>query len=319
MICTYCQSETRKFGKNKSGSQRYRCDSCRKTHTDKTTLAVDRRRLSEDDLVQALRMILEGNSIRSTARLTGIDKDTIVRKVVEVGLKCKRFLSRFVAGVRAEDVQADEVWGFVKCKERTRKLLGLPDHADVGDVWTYVAIDRKTKLVLTHHVDKRTHEATAVFSRKLWAATAGRFQLSTDGFAPYRETIPKTFGWRVDHGVLIKQYGKMQGTDPSTRYSPPVVIGTEKIYVTGSPDPSAICTSHCERANLTLRMGIRRLTRLTNGHSKKWSNHEAAMALFFAYYNTCRVHLTLKTTPATAAGLTDHTWSVKELLARIEG
>jgi transposase-like protein/IS1 family transposase len=319
VFCTYCQSETRKFGKNKSGSQRHRCDTCRKTFTDESTRPVDRRKLSEDDLIQALRMVLEGNSVRSTARLTGIDKDTIVRKVVEVGLKCKRFLSRFVAGVKTTDVQADEIWGFVKCKDRTRQRLGLDDFSEVGDVWTFVAIDRTTKLVLTHHVDKRTPQATVTFSRKLWAATSGRFQLSTDGYHPYRDAIPNTLGTRVDHGVLIKKYGKMQGTDPATRYSPPTVIGIERLHVWGSPDANQICTSHAERTNLTLRMGIRRLTRLTNGHSKKWDNHVAAMGLFFAYYNVCRVHSTLKTTPAVAAGLTDRVWSVKELLARIEG
>jgi len=147
VLCSICQSETRKFGRNKSGSQRHRCDKCRKTFTDTATKTADRRRLSEEKLIIALRMLLEGNSVRSTQRLLGIDKDTIIRNLVEVGEKCGQFLARFVKDVPTNDVQADETWSFVKCKDRTRRLLGLDDWAEVGDAWTYVAIDRQTKLV----------------------------------------------------------------------------------------------------------------------------------------------------------------------------
>jgi IS1 family transposase len=162
------------------------------------------------------------------------------------------------------------------------------------------------------HLGKRTPESTLAFAEKLSVATAGRFQLTTDGFRPYLNTIPHVFGSRVDFATLVKVYGE---SEDERRYSPPRIIEVIETPQCGNPDPEAICTSHVERHNRTLRMQIRRLTRLTDAHSKKWENHEMALALFFAYYDFCRVHSTIRTTPAVAAGLVGEPWSLERLLA----
>jgi IS1 family transposase len=257
-------------------------------------------------------MLLEGNSIRSVERLTGVYRGTIIAAMVASGQKCQRFMESTIHLVPVNDVQADEIWSFVGCKEKTRERLG---HSfEMGDCYTFTAIERNTKLILAFHVGKRCPEDTLAFADKLWHATSGKFQLTTDGYRPYLTAIPYVFGRQLDYATLVKVYGEPT-EDECRRYSPPRIIEVIPTPMSGNPDPDRICTSHVERSNLTLRMQIRRLTRLTNGFSKKWENHEAALALFFAYYNWCRVHMTLKTTPAKEAGLTDHVWSVQELLA----
>jgi IS1 family transposase len=305
----------RRFGKNRNGSQRHRCDLCRRTFTDSATRPADGRFLPADKRVLALRMILEGNSVRSTERLTGVHRDTILAVLVETGERCEPFLSRTVHGLTVNDVQADEIWGFVACKEKTRERNGYGD--EKGDAWCFVAIDRETKLVLTWHLGKREYSDAQTFSDKLRDATSGRFQLSTDGLGMYRPAVANAFGTGIDYAQLVKTYTSSNEVGTAARYSPGQVVHTHKVVLLGTPDEDRVCTSHIERQNLTMRMTLRRLTRLTNGHSKKWANHRAALALYFAYYNFCRVHATLKTTPAVAAGLTDHTWSVAELLVRI--
>jgi IS1 family transposase len=263
-------------------------------------------------MLLCLRMLLEGNSIRSTERLTGVNKETIIKAMVRTGEKCKTFLETTIRRIPVDDVQADEIWGFVHCKEKHRTLNNLPEI--YGDAYCFTAIERSTKLIIAWHLGKRSQEDTYEFAAKLRAATVGDFQLTTDGYTPYRTAIPATFGSSLDFAQLHKEYGLDEG---EKRYSPAVVTGITIKIRTGDPDAASICTSHVERSNLTLRMQIRRLTRLTNAFSKRWENHEAALALFFAYYNFCRVHMTLKTTPAVASGLTDHVWSVQELLNRI--
>jgi IS1 family transposase len=270
-------------------------------------------RLDPAKAIMCLRMILEGISIRSTERLTGVNRNTIMSLVVTIGFRAKKFLEATVKNVPVDDVQADEIWGFVGMKEKTRIRLGL-DEDGIGDVWTFTAMERHTKIILTHHVGKRTPMDTAVFADNLYFATRGRFQLTTDGFTPYRTAIPAILGDRVDFATLIKIYGH---ADEDRGYSPGKVTDTIKTPCCGNPSEEDICTSHVERSNKTLRMQIRRLTRLTDAHSKKWENHEAAVALFIAFYNFCRVHSTIKTTPAKKSGLTDHVWSVGELLTRM--
>ncbi|HEY2784398.1 MAG TPA: hypothetical protein VGJ05_05425 [Fimbriiglobus sp.] len=274
--------------------------------------------MDQDKRVMVLRMILEGNSCRSTARLCGVKVDTVVAAVVEAGTACKAFLERVVKDVEVENVQADEIWGFVGMKDRTRKLRRIDEGASVGDAWVFVATERDTKLVVAWHLDKRNQEATETFARKLKDATRGRFQLSTDGWRPYVPAVWYAFGQNIDMAQLVKVYGK----DPhakarEARYSPPVVIDCYARVGVGKPDMDRVSTSHVERQNLSIRMGMRRMTRLTNGHSKKWENHEAAFALWFAYFNFCRVHMTLGTTPAVASGLAIEPWSVRELLDRL--
>jgi transposase-like protein/IS1 family transposase len=325
--CPICNGETRRFGRNRNGSQRFRCDACTRTFTDATTRPVDRRCLSQETLILCLRMLLEGNSIRSTERLTGVNRNTIMAALVSAGQQCERFHNGFVRGVNVLDVEADEIWAFVGCKEKTRVRLNQSE--DRGDAWCFTAIERSTKLLLAWHLGKRTPEATTYFAHKLADATNGRFQLTTDGLTAYRTQIPARFGNSIDYAALVKVYGNPTGTGTEQRYSPGEVTQTYTVVLLGQPEEELVCTSHVERHNLTIRMQVRRLTRLTNAFSKKWENHAAALALFFSYYNFCRVHSTLteqtreedqparKTTPAMATGLTDHVWSVAELLRNV--
>ncbi len=265
----------------------------------------------------AIRMLLEGNSVRSTERLTGIHRDTIIGLMVEAGEKCERFLEKIIRKVTVDDVQADEIWGFVGCKEKTAILKGYGE--EMGDAWTFVAVERFTKLVLAWHVGKRTPGDAIVFAEKLRDATEGRFQLSTDGFTPYTAVVPMAFedGEGIDYGQLVKTYGIPSGKGAQVRYSPGEITSIKKTVRIGNPDVDLICTSHAERANLTWRMAIRRMTRLTNAHSKKLRNHTAAFGLYFAYYNFCRVHSTIKKTPAVESGLASETWSVEKLLESV--
>jgi IS1 family transposase len=254
---------------------------------------------------------LEGSSIRSQERIYKIHRDTIIDNMIEAGEKCWKFIDKVVQNVHVTDVQCDEIWGYCLMKEKTRIRKHLPEDG-IGDVWCFTAIERYTKLILTWHVGKRTPEDTANFADNLYHATRGRFQLTTDGYTPYRTVIPAILGGRVDFATLVKVYGE---SEDDRRYSCGTVTGVIATPRLGNPDEDRICTSHVERANKTLRMQIRRLTRLTDAHSKKWENHEAAMALFFAFYNFCRRHTTLKMTPAQKSGLTTETWSLERLLA----
>ena len=315
--CHLCQGPTRRFGFNRNGSQRYRCDACWHTFTDAQTRPFDRRYLAPEVRVLCLRMLLEGTSVRAVERITGVNRDTILYAVVDTGTLCKGFLERVIRGVPVFDVQADEIWGFVGCKEKHRLRAGYGE--EYGDAYCFTAIERDTKLILCWHLGKRCPADTRSFALRLHEATSGRFQLTTDGFTPYLTNIPAVFGQSIDFATLVKVYGE---PEDERRYSPPRVIEVIPTPRIGNPDPERICTSHVERHNLTIRMMVRRMTRLTNAHSKKWENHEAALGLFFAYYNFCRVHMTLaeranrKTTPAMASGLTDHVWSLSELLDR---
>jgi IS1 family transposase len=261
-------------------------------------------------MILALRMLLEGNSIRAVQRLLGIHRDTIMSAMVDAGERCKKFLETIVNRVVVADVQVDEIWAFVGMKEKTRIRKNREEC--FGDAWCYTAIERNTKMLLAWHVGKRTPTDTFLFAEKLDRATTGRFQLTTDGFRPYLNTIPRVLGHRVDFATLVKVYGT---AEDDHRYSLGVVVDTIETVQVGEPDEDKICTSHVERSNKTLRMQIRRLTRLTDAHSKKWENHDAALGLFIAYYNFCRVHMTLKSTPAQEAGLTSETWSLDRLLA----
>lgn len=313
MRCPSCQNEARKFGRNRNGSQRYQCLECKTTFTPVDDRPLGAMRLDPAKAIMCLRMILEGSSIRSIERLTGVNRNTIMSLIVTIGFRAKKFLAATVKDVPVADVQADEIWGFVGMKEKTRIRLGL-DEEGVGDVWTFTAMERTTKLILTHHVGKRTPIDTAEFADNLYFATQGRFQLTTDGYTPYRTMVPAILGNRVDFATLVKIYGHADG---DRGYSPGVVVDTIKTGCCGTPDPDRVCTSHVERSNKTLRMQIRRLTRLTDAHSKKWENHVAAVALFIAFYDFCRVHSTIKMTPAMKSGLTDHVWSVGELLTKM--
>jgi IS1 family transposase len=275
-------------------------------------------RLPLDKSLFCLQLLTEGNSIRATVRISGVAKDTVIALLVCVGEKCEAFLRESLRSVPAKDVQADEIWGFVSMKEKTKTRKQL-ESADIGDAYCFVAIERNTKLVLAWYLGKRDQCSTREFLVDVERSTRGRIQLSTDGFRPYPQAVQLAFSEReVDHGTLVKVYA----TKDDHRYSPGEVAGTIKETCCGNPDPAKICTSHVERHNLSMRMQNRRLTRLTNAFSKKWTNHDAALGLYFAVYNFVRPHGTLthdaedrrKTTPAMKAGLTDHPWTLLELL-----
>lgn len=304
----------KKHGQDRKGNQRFRCLDCGKTWVETRPKILGDMRIPLDRAILCLRLLFEGNSIRSTERLTGTHRDTIIELIVLVGERCQRFMEGFIRDVPVEDVQADEIWGFVGCKRSTQNRLGKGE--GFGDAYCFTAIERSTKLLLAWHLGKRTGEDTGQFAEKLRRATTGRFQLTTDGYREYQFAVPAAMV-HIDFAQLVKIFGKVKGNEAAVRYSPGPIIGTDVKRILGNPDKDKVCTSHAERHNLTIRMQMRRMTRLTNGFSKKWENHEAALAMFFAYYNFCRKHITLTTTPAVAAGLTDHVWTVKELLEAI--
>jgi IS1 family transposase len=266
--------------------------------------------------VLCVQLLVEGNSLRSVERITGVTLHTLLDLLILVGEKCERLLSDKIQGLPVKDVQADEIWGFVGMKEKTKKrkqnVSPLGPDGSMGDAYTFVAIERHTKLVLAWHLGRRTVSRTVDFTEKLYQATSGRFQLTTDGFKAYPDAVAYSLGTRVDFAQLVKVYA--QPREGEHRYSPAEVVSAIPSPRWGNPNPERICTSHVERQNLTMRMMIRRLTRLTNAFSKKWENLRAALALHFAYYNFCRIHKTIRCTPAMEAGIASTVWTIKDLL-----
>lgn len=313
MNCTICQSEkTKKFGKDRKGNQRYRCLDCDKTFQEEQAKPLGDMTLALDKGIAVLKQLVEGSSIRSTERITGVHRDTILSLLELVGSKCARLMEEKITGVRVSNVQCDEIWGFVEQKEKSKKVTGKESDESVGDAWCFVAIEQTTKLILTFHLGRRTAIDTAIFTERLNLATSGNFQVNTDGFPAYKEAISYSLGDRVDFAQIIKVFGKPEGEE--RRYSPAQVTEVKKVAVLGSPDLDIATTSHVERQNLTIRMSMRRMTRLTNAFSKKWENLNHSYALHFFYYNFMRIHSTLRVTPAMESKLTDHVWNWEELI-----
>jgi IS1 family transposase len=259
-----------------------------------------------------LKLLLEGCSVSSVERVTGVHHTTILKLLVLIGEKCERIMAREIVNVKVRDVECDELWSFLGKKQ---KRVRPQDDQNLGDCYVFVAIERHSKLVLNIAMGKRDQATTDVFVEGIRHATttSSKFQITTDGFAPYRSAITTTLHDRLTgFAQLIKVY--RAASDGEARYSPAEVASVEVVPVMGQPDPERICTSIIERQNLSVRMGTRRFTRLTNAFSKKWENHWAAVAVWFAFYNFCRVHKSLRVTPAMEAKITDHVWSVRELL-----
>jgi IS1 family transposase len=257
--------------------------------------------------------LIEGNSVRSTERMTGVHRDTICRLLVEVGQHCAQVLDMNLQGLTCKQVQCDEIWCFVGKKARH---VREGDSPDMGDQWVFVAMDAETKLVPAHIVGKRTAFTTLQLVSDLAARLRNRPQITTDGFRFYIGAIEESFGSEVDFAQLIKLYGDYGQHDAGpARYSPPPIMETITRIIQGTPDEGHISTSYVERQNLTMRMQMRRFTRLTNAFSKKLENLKAACALHFAHYNFCRVHQTLRVTPAMAAGIANQIWPIERLLS----
>jgi len=270
-------------------------------------------KLSREKQVQVIAALVEGNSINSTVRVTSVHKTTILKLLAMLGSACADYQDRTMRNLKCKRIQCDEIWQFVYAKEKNVPA-DQKGHFGFGDVWTWVALDADTKLVPAFMVGNRDARSASMSIDNLKDRLMNRVQPTTDGLRVYLEAVEGAFGADVDYAQLVKIYG---ATQEETRYSPAECIGCETKIIQGEPDKNHISTSYVERQNLTMRMRMRRFTRLTNGFSKKIENHAYALALFYMHYNFCRIHQTLRVTPAMEARISDHVWSIEEVVALI--
>jgi IS1 family transposase len=270
-------------------------------------------RISTAKQVAVISALVEGCSVRSTVRLTGVSKGAILRLLARVGAACAQYQDAAIRNVSARRVQIDEIWSFVACKQKNLTPEITQKNPDAGDVWTFVSIEAQTKLVLTWLVAHRDAGCATEFIQDVASRLSNRIQLTTDGHKMYLSAVEDAFGSDVDYAMLQKLYGA--DPDGEKRYSPAKCIGCMSETIMGTPDPKHVSTSYIERQNLTMRMNIRRFTRLTNAFSKKLENHAHSVALFYMHYNFVRVHQTLRVTPAMEAGLTRSVWSIADIVA----
>ena len=265
--------------------------------------------------IAAISALTEGVSIRATERLTGIHRDTIMRLGVRVGEGCAHLHDRMMRDLQVPILEFDEILGYIGKKQRRT----TPEETDKGDQYTYIALDATRKTIVSYMTGKQNETTTRAFVHDVWERIVNRPQITSDGFVPYIEAVAEAFGDGAGFAQLVKHYSAEQAVEAARRYSPARVVRVERMMVSGRPDNRRVSTSYVERSNLTLRMQQRRFTRLTNGFSKKLENHAAAVALYVAYYNLCRVHEALRTTPAMALGVTDHIWTIGELIEAATG
>jgi IS1 family transposase len=272
-------------------------------------------KLTKEKQVQVIAALAEGNSIRSTVRMTSVAKNTVVKLLKDVGIACAEYQDKALRNLSCKHVQCDEIWSFCYAKQKN-----VPEDKKgqfgYGDVWTWTAIDADSKLIISWYVGLRNADHARVFMFDLKDRLANRVQLTTDGLRAYLEAVDDAFGADIDYALLIKLYG--QDRTETVRYSPAQCIGTKTQIVAGRPQQKHVSTSYVERQNLTMRMSMRRFTRLTNGFSKKIENHEYAIALHFMHYNFCRIHKTLRITPAMAAGVADKLWGIEDIVNLLE-
>ncbi|MEM9145177.1 MAG: IS1 family transposase [Pseudomonadota bacterium] len=276
------------------------------------------RKLDSKTRALIIRLLVEGSSIRATARIADVSKNTVNKLLIDAGKACEKFHDERVRNVKASVIQCDAVWSFTYAKaENVATAKAEPEGA--GDTWTWTALDSETKMIVSYMVGGRDGEYAIGFMDDLRSRLANRVQFTSNGQRAYLEAVEDAFGGDVDDAQLIKIYGGATGQQGhEKKYSPAECTGTKKQRVEGSPDPARVSTSHVERQNLTMRMHMRRVTRLTNAFSKKVENHAHAVALHFMYCNFVHVHQTLKVTPAMAAGLTDRLWDIADLVALID-
>jgi IS1 family transposase len=261
---------------------------------------------------QVISALVEGVSINATCRMTGVAKHTVLKLLKDAGCAAAAYHNAHVRNLRVRRVQADEIWAFVYGKDKNLTMEQV--QAGAGSVWTWTAIDADSKLIISYTLGDRGAATTQAFMQDVASRISNRIQLTTDGHRVYAEAVEDAFGSDIDYAMLVKIYGASNDNSES-RYSPATCIGCRTGVLAGKPDPDYISTSFVERSNLSMRMGMRRFTRLTNGFSKKLENHGHMVALYFMHYNYCRVHKSLRVTPAMEAGLIDHIWSLEELLA----
>jgi IS1 family transposase len=267
-------------------------------------------RLDISKRAQIIGLLVEGNSLRAASRLADVSINTVTKLLVDVGTACAKYQDETLRNLPCKRVQVDEIWSFVYAKAKNvAGAKAAPDGA--GDVWTWTAICAETKIIPTWHVGSRDAECAGIFIDDLSRRLANRVQLTSDGHKAYLDAVDGAFGGDIDYSMLVKIYGKPWEVEK--RYSPMVCTGARKQPMIGNPDPKHISTSYVERQNLNMRMSMRRFTRLTNAFSKKVENHAHAIALHFMYYNFGRIHKTLRITPAMAAGVTQHVWSLEEI------
>ncbi len=272
-------------------------------------------KLSTEERARIVACMVEGNSLRATCRMTGFAKKTVSRLLVEMGTACSAYQDRVFVNLSCKRLQCDEIWAFVGAKEKN--ATAEQKEKGWGDAWTWTAIDADTKLVPCWFVGTRDGSAAYHFIHDLAGRLANRVQLTTDGHRAYLNAVEDAFGCEIDYGMLNKIYGNAQ-EGGEVRYSPAVCMGAKKAVITGKPDYKHISTSFAERQNLSMRMGMRRFTRLTNGFSKKVENHEHALAIYFMHYNFCRIHTSLRVTPAMEAGVAQHVWSLEEMVGLLD-
>ncbi len=268
-------------------------------------------RLDTQTQARVISCLIEGCSIRATVRMTGAAKNTVVKLLGDIGCACAAYHNRNVRRLKVRRLQCDEIWSFVGAK--AKNVSAAKKQEGWGDVWTWIGIDADTKLVVSYLVGGRSAGWAKDFMEDCASRISNRVQITTDGHKGYLEAVESAFGADIDYAMLQKIYGAP--AENETRYSPATCIGCDMKVVSGDPDPKHVSTSYVERQNLTMRMQIRRFTRLTNAFSKKVDNHRHSVALHYMFYNFCRIHQTLRCTPAMEAGLTDHVWSLEELCA----
>ena len=286
---------------------------------DRSSIIVSMNRLSTAKRAAVIAALVEGNSIRATCRMTGVAKATVTKLLVDMGTACSVHLDVSMRDLPCTRLECDEIWAFCYAKAKNVPADKRGEFG-YGDVWTFVAVDAETKLVPTFKIGTRDLNTATSFMTDLAGRMKNRVQLTTDGLNIYLLAVEGAFQGDVDFAQLVKIYGNDYSRTPERRYSPAVCLGSKAEVVSGDPDESKISTSYVERQNLTMRMSMRRFTRLTNAFSKKVENLAAAVSLHFAHYNYCRPHSSLgkKVTPAMAAGLTDHVWTLQELIGLLE-
>jgi IS1 family transposase len=269
--------------------------------------------------VQMLSMLCEGSSMRSVSRVCDVSINTVSKLLVDAGKFCADLHDRQVRHVKAKRVQCDEIWSFTAAKQKNVPTM-KSRVAGAGDTWTWTAIDSDSKLIISWLVGGRDGEYALAFMDDVRDRLATRVQLTTDGHKAYLEAVEEAFGADVDYAMLVKMYGEPEGQKKTSerRYSPAVCTGAKKIRIEGDPDPAHVSTSHAERQNLTMRMQMRRFTRLTNAFSKKFENHMHMVAIYTTFYNFIRIHKTLRMTPAMAASVSDKLWSMDDLVAMMD-